>query len=65
MIWLKGCPRCLMGDLMANRDVHGWYVLCFQCGYMKDLDDSPTADTESVQEPWRVESTAESTKEAA
>ena len=59
MIWLKGCPRCRMGDLMANRDMDGWYILCLQCGYLKDVDDSPTADTIILQGPRRAESTEE------
>lgn len=37
MIWLKSCPRCEMGDVIVDRDIYGWNVLCLQCGYMKDL----------------------------
>lgn len=33
MYWLKACPRCL-GDLREEKDVHGLYVACIQCGYI-------------------------------
>jgi hypothetical protein len=31
--WLKECPRC-HGDLREERDIHGPYVACLQCGYI-------------------------------
>ena len=34
---LKSCPRCKKGDITLDRDHHGWYEYCFQCGYMRDL----------------------------
>lgn len=42
MLILKGCPRC-RGDLKVDRDHDGPYLLCLQCGYIKDLkeDNSP------------------------
>ena len=33
---LKACPKC-KGDLQLDRDEHGWYEQCIQCGYMRDL----------------------------
>jgi DNA-directed RNA polymerase subunit M/transcription elongation factor TFIIS len=30
------CPRC-SGNLYLDRDYHGWYEQCLQCGYMHDL----------------------------
>lgn len=33
---LKGCPRC-GGDIGVDKDQHGWYESCIQCGYLKDL----------------------------
>jgi DNA-directed RNA polymerase subunit RPC12/RpoP len=33
---LKGCPRC-KGDILVDRDQHGWYEWCLQCGYRHDL----------------------------
>ena len=50
---------------MANSDIHGWYLLCLQCGYMKDLDDSPTADTVILPVILQGPLHTESTKEAA
>jgi len=34
---LKTCPRCKSGDVVFDRDYHGWYEYCIQCGYMRDL----------------------------
>lgn len=31
MFWLKGCPKC-GGDLHDEKDIHGFYVACLQCG---------------------------------
>ena len=39
--WLKSCPRCNAGDIRENRDAHGRYLLCVQCGYY--LTDSEVA----------------------
>lgn len=36
MLELKSCPRCL-GDMLANRDMYGYYRKCLQCGFMIDL----------------------------
>ncbi len=33
MYWLKACPRC-QGDLHAEKDLYGAYVVCIQCGYV-------------------------------
>ena len=33
---LKGCPKC-GGDLTFSRDIHGEYVICLQCGLLKDV----------------------------
>ena len=35
---LKGCPRC-GGDVHIDRDHHGWFEECLQCGYTADLVD--------------------------
>ncbi len=32
MFWFKACPRC-RGDLHEERDIHGPYIYCIQCGY--------------------------------
>jgi len=33
---LKSCPRC-RGDVVTDRDLHGWYEQCLQCGYQLNL----------------------------
>ena len=38
MMFLKGCPKC-SGDMLLNRDIHGQYVACLQCGYLRDVKD--------------------------
>ncbi len=37
MIKLKSCPKCKTGDVTIDKDHHGWYEYCIQCGYMSDL----------------------------
>ncbi len=37
MLKLKSCPRCKKGDIGLDRDHHGWYEYCIQCGYVRDL----------------------------
>lgn len=37
MLLLKACPRCSRGDVVVDRDIYGWNVLCLQCGFMVDL----------------------------
>ena len=34
---LKSCPKCKTGDITIDRDHHGWYEYCLQCGYQSDL----------------------------
>ena len=36
MMYLKECPKC-HGDLYLREDMHGRYVSCIQCGYLRDL----------------------------
>ena len=33
----KSCPRCKTGDIGVDKDHHGWYEYCIQCGYLRDL----------------------------
>ncbi|MCH8297724.1 MAG: hypothetical protein IH873_06630 [Chloroflexi bacterium] len=35
MIYFKECPKC-HGDLYAGEDIHGPYLSCIQCGYLRD-----------------------------
>jgi len=37
VIKLKSCPKCKTGDITMDKDHHGWYEYCIQCGYMNDL----------------------------
>jgi Zn ribbon nucleic-acid-binding protein len=37
VIRLKSCPKCKTGDVTIDRDEHGWYEYCIQCGYQSDL----------------------------
>ena len=37
VIRLKSCPKCKTGDVTIDRDHHGWYEYCIQCGYMSDV----------------------------
>jgi hypothetical protein len=37
MLRLKSCPRCKRGDIGVDKDHHGWYEYCIQCGYIRDL----------------------------
>jgi len=30
------CPKC-GGNLYIDRDYHGWYEQCLQCGYTRNL----------------------------
>jgi len=34
---LKSCPKCKTGNVGVDRDHHGWYEYCIQCGYTRDL----------------------------
>ena len=36
MMYFKECPKC-HGDLFDGEALHGRYVSCIQCGYMRDL----------------------------
>ena len=38
MIMFKACPKC-RGDMHVNRDIHGDYKECLQCGLMEDVED--------------------------
>ena len=38
MIRFKICPRC-RGDLYQTQDIFGKFLSCFQCGYLKDIEE--------------------------
>lgn len=46
---LKSCPRC-NGDLFPDRDLHGRYLECLQCGYVRNLQGQPSAEILFVEE---------------
>ncbi|MAF38154.1 MAG: hypothetical protein CL696_04595 [Chloroflexi bacterium] len=46
MMYSKKCPKC-HGDLIAGEDIHGRYVSCIQCGFLKD--DTPGELIEDTQ----------------
>jgi len=39
MLHFKACPKCVTGTVEHNRDSHGTYVQCLNCGFMRDLTD--------------------------
>ena len=41
MLYLKSCPRC-QGDLYSDRDAHGAFRQCLQCGFVQDLIEAPS-----------------------
>jgi len=53
---LEGCPKC-KGFLMLEKDTHGLYEQCLQCGYTHDL---PKADKPSVKQVEHKEEVAAS-----
>ncbi len=34
----KSCPKC-KGDILVDHDYNGWFELCLQCGYRRELQD--------------------------
>ena len=49
MIKLKSCPRC-GGDIIIDRDHHGWYEDCMYCGYERDLKILEVASRETIHQ---------------
>ena len=37
MVQVTVCHRC-KGTMVRERDLHGWYEQCLQCGYLRDLE---------------------------
>lgn len=37
--WFKECPRC-HGDLREEKDYHGLYICCLQCGHILNASES-------------------------
>jgi DNA-directed RNA polymerase subunit M/transcription elongation factor TFIIS len=47
MIRFKACPKC-RGDIHVAEDIHGKYLSCLQCGYLKDLPNEPVVGRKPV-----------------
>lgn len=43
----KSCPRC-DGDMFIDRDLHGWFEQCLQCGYVRNSRNT----VKSGQQSW-------------
>ena len=43
-LYIKGCPKC-RGDVVVDRDIHGRFFRCLQCGLLRDVAPEPVADT--------------------
>ena len=54
MIMFKACPRCKTGDVVKDGDVYGYYVVCLQCGFLKDLDYPSVKETGRLVRRFRV-----------
>ena len=65
MVWLKCCPRCT-GDLYEDRDLHGRYIACLQCGYyLSQSEETLLRYSQSLQPLRHAEETTEKVQEAA
>ena len=40
MIEYGGCPKC-SGHLFVAGDTEGWHMVCLNCGFRRDLNQSP------------------------
>ena len=49
MLKLRGCPKC-QGALYLAADMYGRYVNCLQCGFSRDLPDTP-AEQKPAESP--------------
>jgi ssDNA-binding Zn-finger/Zn-ribbon topoisomerase 1 len=55
----RTCPKC-GGNIIIDRDYHGWYEQCLQCSFMRDLKviyqkkAAEAAPGENREEPARV-----------
>ncbi|MFQ5996982.1 MAG: hypothetical protein ACE5KP_05090 [Dehalococcoidales bacterium] len=49
MLRFKSCPRC-KGDVLVDRDHHGWYEECLQCGYQRDMRNMVKVQQRRTQE---------------
>ena len=66
MMYLKQCPKC-HGDLYLGEDIHGRYVSCIQCGYLRDLPvaQAPARETFVIDAPKTVKKSRGKVSQAA
>jgi ribosomal protein S27AE len=49
-VWrFKSCPKCKGDVILGNKDRHGWYEQCLQCGYVHDLQTIVEVETQLVK----------------
>ena len=49
-VWrFKSCPKCKGDVILGNKDKHGWYEQCLQCGYIHDLQTIVRVELQSVK----------------
>jgi len=51
---LGGCPKC-KGFLMLEKDMHGLYQQCLQCGYVHELETNAWTDERQAEEEMNSE----------
>ena len=68
MMYLKQCPKC-HGDLVLGEDIHGQYISCIQCGYLRDLPEmvgqTPVSETFVIDAPKAVKKSQRKVRQAA
>lgn len=45
MLHFRSCPKCITGAVESNSDPHGSFVLCLNCGFMRDIDSGLDPDS--------------------
>ena len=58
-MFFKACPKC-GGDVVVDRDQHGRFFKCLQCGLLRDV-----AQESVAKAPEKVEASQERELEAA
>lgn len=48
IMYFKTCPKCT-GDVDVIQDHFGPYKMCLQCGWVQDIDKTPSEDTHPVR----------------
>lgn len=53
MLFFKACPKC-KGDIYIDQDQYGSFLMCFQCGGLKDIQEKTPCLADTT--PGNVES---------